>query len=143
MTGNSPVQEYGSKGEIMNMEKLTIGVHAVEKESFAVRWVEMLSARGVDVKRLDLLGPAPLEQVRGCDGVMWHWFHYPHEVRLAALPILRVIEEQMQIPVFPDMATAWHYDDKIAQAYLLPTLGIPHPKTWVFWRKADALAWCG
>ena len=126
----------------MNMEKLTIGVHAVEKESFAVRWVEMLSTRGVDVKRLDLLGSAPLEQVRGCDGVMWHWFHYPHEVRLAALPILRVIEEQMNIPVFPDMATAWHYDDKIAQAYLLPTLGIPHPKTWVFWRKADAMAWC-
>ena len=126
----------------MKNNRLTIGVHAADTEGFAARWAEALTARGVQVRRLDLLGPAPLEQVRGCAGVMWHWFHYPHEVRLAALPILRVIEQHLQIPVFPDLATCWHYDDKIAQSYLLEALGIPHPLTWVFWRKADALAWC-
>ena len=86
-------------------------------ESFAPRWLEALQARGVQVRELDLLGPDPLGQVAGCDGVMWHWFHYPHEERMAALPILRVIEEHLHIPVFPDMATGWHYDDKIAQSY--------------------------
>lgn len=126
----------------MKEDRLTIGIHAADKDSFAVRWAEELAARGAEVKRLDLLGPAPLEQVRGCDAVMWHWFHYPHERRLAALPILRVIAEYLRIPVFPDMATCWHYDDKIAQAYLLEALDIPQPRTWVFWRKAKALAWC-
>ena len=127
---------------IMRTDPLIIGVHTADQEGFAAHWAEALAARGVKVKPVDLLGPAPLEQVRECAGVMWHWFHYPHEVRLAALPILRVIEQHLQIPVFPDTATCWHYDDKIAQAYLLEALGIPHPRTWVFWRKAEALAWC-
>ncbi|NCA82672.1 MAG: hypothetical protein EOM72_07970 [Opitutae bacterium] len=122
---------------------LCIGVHAAEPDGYAGRWETALQARGATVKRLDLLGPDPLGQVAGCDGVMWHWFHYPHEVRMAALPVLRVIEEQLRLPVFPDLATCWHYDDKIAQSHLLGALGIPIPRTWVFWREADALAWCG
>lgn len=121
---------------------LLIGVHAAEPDGYAGRWETALQARGAKIKRLDLLWADPLKQVAGCDGVMWHWFHYPHEVRLAALPILRVIEEQLGLPVFPDLATGWHYDDKIAQSVLLSALEIPIPKTWVWWRKTDALAWC-
>lgn len=109
---------------------------------FAPRWARALESRGATVKRLDPLGLDPLKQVSDCAGVMWHWSHYPHEQRKAALPILRVIEDQLRIPIFPDMATCWHFDDKIAQSYLLEALGIPTPKTWVFWRKTDALAWC-
>ncbi len=134
--------ERKNRTHAMKKDRLTIGLHATDREGFASRWAEALIARGGVVKPVDLLGDAPLEQVRGCDGVMWHWFHYPHEVRLAALPILRVIEEHLRIPVFPDLATCWHYDDKIAQSYLLEALEIPHPTTWVFWRKSDALAWC-
>ena len=109
---------------------------------FAPRWAEALRSRGAEVRELDLLGPDPLGQIAGCDGVMWHWYHYPSEIRWAALPILRVVAERLHIPVFPDLATCWHFDDKIAQAYLLEALGIPHPKTWVFWRKTDAWDWC-
>ena len=125
-----------------NDNNMVIGVHFRATGGFGPRWTEALQRRGFTVKSLDLLGPAPLEQVQGCSGVMWHWPHYPHEDRLAALPILRVIEEHLHIPIFPDMATCWHYDDKIAQAYLLEALDIPHPQTWVFWRKSEALAWC-
>ena len=121
---------------------IEIGIQKGIPADFSVRWADALQAKGAKVRWLDLLGVDPLRQVMGCDGVMWHWFHYPHEVRMAALPILRVIEEHLNIPIFPNMATCWHYDDKIAQSYLLESLHIPHPQTWVFWRKADALAWC-
>lgn len=126
----------------MKVDAKTVGVHCAETGSFAERWAEALDKRGARVRRIDLLGADPLKQVAGCDGVMWHWPHYPHEVRMAALPILRVIAEHLRIPVFPDLATCWHYDDKIAQSVLLDALEIPIPKTWVFWRKPEALAWC-
>ena len=120
-----------------------VGVVEESREgSFSPRWVSALKARGAEVKTLDLMGPDPLPSVEGCDGVMWHWFHFPQEIRLAALPILRTIETHLGIPVFPDMATCWHYDDKIAQRYLLEALGVAAPKTWVFWRCAEALDWC-
>ena len=122
--------------------KTIVGIHRSAEPGFTVRWAGALEVRGAAVKWLDLLGTAPLEQVRGCVGVMWHWYHYPSEIRWAALPLLRVIEERLRIPVFPDLATCWHYDDKIAQSYLLEALEIPCPKTWIFWREADARAWC-
>lgn len=126
----------------MSKADVQIGIHMAGEPCFNMRWQSTLLGHGIRVKRIDLLGGDPLRQVEGCDGVMWHWFHYPHEIRLATLPILRVIEEHLRIPVFPDMATCWHYDDKIAQSYLLEALGIPCPKTWVLWRKAEAMAWC-
>jgi len=124
------------------LSTLTIGIQPSRKIDFSARWAEALQARGVTVKWLDLLGESPLEQVEGCDGVMWHWGHNPHGARMAALPLLRVIEEHLRIPVFPSMATCWHYDDKIIQAYLLEALAISIPKTWVFWQKERALDWC-
>jgi hypothetical protein len=124
----------------MSKHQFVVGVDET-RLGYVAKWTAALQARGIQVKKLDLLASNALEQVHDCAGVMWHWFHYPHEIRLAALPLLRVIEEQLRIPVFPDMATSWHYDDKIAQSYLLKALDIPHPQTWVFWRKADALRW--
>ena len=126
----------------MKAADLVIGIQLKGAGDFPGRWIKALEARGAAVRILDLLGAKPLAEAAGCDGVMWHWLHYPHESRLAVLPILRVIAEHLHLPVFPDLATCWHYDDKVAQAYLLEALDIPHPQTWVFWRKADALAWC-
>lgn len=125
----------------MDKGSVTIGVCG-GAAGFAPRWKEALRARGAAVRDLDLLGAEPLKQVAGCAGVMWHWYHYPSEIRWAALPLLRVIEERLRIPVFPDLATCWHFDDKIAQSYLLEALEIPCPKTWIFWREADARVWC-
>lgn len=34
--------------------------------------------------------------------------------------------------VFPDFADAGHFDDKIAQAYLLEAIEAPTPKNYVF-----------
>ena len=120
---------------------IKIAIHR-RKGSFSDRWTEYCKEHGIHYRDVCAFDPDIMDQIRDCDGFMWHWAHYPHEQRLAALPILRVIEEHLRIPVFPDMATCWHYDDKVAQSYLLEALGIPHPKTWGFWRKADALEWC-
>ena len=54
-----------------------------------------------------------------------------------------MIETELGIPVFPNLRTSWHFDDKIAQAYLLEALEIPRPDTWIFWSREDAEAWAG
>jgi hypothetical protein len=118
---------------------MIIGVQA-DGAGFQERWPGFIEKHGAAVRKLDLLRPDWIEQVRGCDGVMWHWYHSP-AVKQAARPILHVIEEGLGIPVFPNLRTAWHFDDKIAQAYLFKSLGLPHPETWTFWRREEALAW--
>jgi glutathione synthase/RimK-type ligase-like ATP-grasp enzyme len=43
--------------------------------------------------------------------------------------------------VFPSFYDGWHYDDKIAQKYLLEALNAPLIPTYVFYDKKEALNW--
>jgi len=88
----------------------------------------------VDVFRSDAL-----EQLRGCHGFMWRHRHVPRD-RALATRLLPVVERELRMPVYPDQDTCWHYDDKIAQAYLLSAAGVPTPRTWVFWDAGEARA---
>jgi hypothetical protein len=51
--------------------------------------------------------------------------------------LLPVIERELKLVVYRNQNTCWHYDDKIAQAYLLEAAGIPVPKTWVWFERAS------
>jgi hypothetical protein len=90
----------------------------------------------VDVFRSDVLS-----QLRGCHGFLWRHRHVPRD-RAVSVRLLPALEHQLGLPVYPDQSTCWHYDDKIAQAYLLEAAGIPIPRTWVFWTLEEALAFC-
>ncbi len=43
-------------------------------------------------------------------------------------------------PHLPDFPTVWHFDDKVAQKYLLEAAALPIPRTWIFWKRDQALA---
>lgn len=121
---------------------MIVGIHPdrTSAESYSDKWVEFLQARGVEVQLLDLLAPDALEQAAECDGVMWRWLHRPQD-KQSAQRILYVIEHYLGKPVFPNTRTAWHYDEKVAQYYLLQALGAPTARTWVFWDYARAVEW--
>lgn len=105
------------------------------------RWAASLEESGHLVRWVNVYRPDIVEQVRGCDGFMWRWGHTNGMYRIARR-ILPVFEHYLGLAVYPDQNTCWHYDDKISQAYLLPAVGIPTPKTWVFWNMAEAIAFC-
>ncbi|MBN2148896.1 MAG: hypothetical protein JW726_16025 [Anaerolineales bacterium] len=122
--------------------KMIVGIHPdlIGKESYSDRWAEVLRARGVEVRLLNLLAADALQQAATCDGIMWRWAHNPQD-KQSAQRILYTIEHYLNIPVYPDSRTAWHYDEKVAQCYLLQALEAPTPATWLFWKKEDALRW--
>lgn len=51
-----------------------------------------------------------------------------------------MLEHEHGFAVYPDRPTSWHYDDKIAQAFLFEALGVPSP-TWVWVDRSAALSW--
>lgn len=108
------------------------------EKSFASRWITTLESLGIRVLRVNLLKQDSMEQIRGADGVMWHWFHSPDD-KQAALKIIPAIEYGLNIPVFPNLRTCWHYDEKVAQHYLLQAIETPQVPSWVFWNYKDAL----
>jgi hypothetical protein len=97
-----------------------------------------LNSRGIESLVLDFKQSNTIEQIKGCDGALWHWFHIPDD-KQAAPKILDAIEFGLRMPVFPNRQTRWHYDEKIAQHYLFDAINAPKIKTWVFWDRQSAV----
>ena len=58
-----------------------------------------------------------------------------------ARDLLPVVEREHGIKCYPNLSTAWHYDDKIKQYHLLRPLGFPMTECWIFYDKVAALDW--
>jgi glutathione synthase/RimK-type ligase-like ATP-grasp enzyme len=121
---------------------MIIGIHPdrIGEESYSEKWTECLRQLGAEVRQLNLLAQDGLDQARACDGVMWRWAHSADE-KQSARRILYTIEHYLDIPVYPNTRTAWHFDEKIAQTYLLQALDAPTPDTWLFWNCEEAQTW--
>lgn len=104
------------------------------------RWASLLQDAGHNVRWVNVRRPDILDQLRDCQGFMWRWAHFAGMSRIARR-LLPVCENYLGLVVYPDNKTSWHYDDKIAQAYLLSALNIPIPKTWVWFDQNEALTW--
>lgn len=120
---------------------MKIAVHYSEPirgDNYAHKWIEYLEKNDVEVVKFDYKHDDVLEVVKDCDGVMWHWNHHPDD-KQSVLKILMTIENIMNIPVFPDLKTRWHFDEKVGQHYLLRALEVPAIKSWVFWDYQEAL----
>jgi hypothetical protein len=108
-------------------------------QSYSDRWLALAADAGIQTRVVDALRPDVFDQLAGCHGFMWRFGYRPPE-RLIATRILASVEHVLGIPVFPSWKSAWHFEDKISQYYLLQAARIPMPKTWLFWEKDAALA---
>lgn len=123
---------------------LTIAIqpdHVVQpngvQQSYSDRWLALAAAAGVRTRLVDVHRPDFFDHLAGCDGFMWR-FGYRAPQRLIARRVLAAVEHALGIPVFPSWKSAWHFEDKISQHYLLRAAGIPMPRTWIFWDEAAA-----
>lgn len=111
------------------------------RDSFSDRWMEYGRQCGYEMRLVDAFSDDVIRRVRDCHGFMWRLTHRPHP-RIFAQKLLASIEHGLRVPVFPDCSTRWHYDDKVAQKYLLDAASIPTPQTWVFWGRHEAEQFC-
>jgi hypothetical protein len=107
-------------------------------QSFAARWFELAERAGYEVVRLSVFAPDVIERLRPFDGFLWRVGFFAKE-RALARRLIPAIEFGLRLPMFPSWTTAWHFEDKIAQYYLLQAVGIPMPLTQVLWSRRSVL----
>ncbi len=110
-------------------------------QSFAARWVELAEASGYQVRRVDVFSSDVVDQLKGCDGLMWRC-GFPPIPRFVAKRLLPALEHGRGMSVFPNTNTIWHFEDKIAQHYLLSAMEVPQPRTRILWNHDAALKYC-
>ena len=116
-----------------------IGIHD-RPTSFSDRWIQHLEQSGIPFRRVNCLATDVIDQCKGLDALLWHWDGVDPVNFLAARQIVTSLEAS-NLRVFPNINTCWHYDDKVAQKYLLEAIGAPLIPTWVFLSLDEALQW--
>jgi glutathione synthase/RimK-type ligase-like ATP-grasp enzyme len=110
------------------------------KGSFSERWIASCEAQQIPHTLVNCLETDIIERLFSVDGLLWHWSHYDQREQLVARHIITAAEGA-GIVVFPSTKTCWHFDDKVAQKYLLEAVKAPLAPTHVFYDLSEALAW--
>lgn len=118
---------------------MKIAIHH-RKNSFSERWIAYCENNNIDYKIVNVFDSDIIQQVQGCNVFMWHHHHNNFKDVLTAKRVLFALEHS-NIKVFPDFNTAWHFDDKVAQKYLLEGIDAPLVPSYVFYDKKEALDW--
>ena len=118
-----------------------IGIHE-RAGSFSDRWIKHCTDNGIPFRRVNCLGTDVVQECEGLVALLWHWAHDDPRNFIVARQIIASLEAKGMI-VFPNVNTCWHFDDKIAQKYLLEAICAPLIPTWIFTSKADADEWIG
>lgn len=108
--------------------------------SFSDRWIAYCEQENIAYKIVNAFHNDIVEQVKGCDVLMWHHHHGKYRDVIAAKKILFALEHA-GIKVFPNFHTVWHFDDKVAQKYLLEAIDAPLVPSYVFYDKKEAINW--
>lgn len=123
----------------MKFDKIKIGIHH-RPGSFSDQWIEYCVEKNLDYKIVNAFQDDIIDQLEGCNLFMWHYHHKHIKDSLTAKRILFSLEHA-GIKVFPNFNTAWHFDDKVAQKYLLESINAPLVRSYIFYDKKEALDW--
>lgn len=108
--------------------------------SFSDRWIAYCKKENISYKIVNCYNNDIVDQVKECEVLLWHHSHGNYKDVLTAKRILFALEHS-GIKVFPNFNTAWHFDDKVAQKYLLEAINAPLVPSYVFYDKEEALTW--
>src|SRR5690554_6348299 len=118
---------------------MKIAIHH-RKGSFSERWIDYCKENNIPFKIVNAYDYDIINQVKDCDVFMWHHHHNDYTDSITAKRILFALEHA-GVSVFPDFKTGWHFDDKVAQMYLLQAISAPLVPSFVFYNKSEALQW--
>lgn len=118
---------------------MQIAIHHREG-SFSERWIQYCAEHEIPYQTVDAYDSDILRRLAAADAFLWHWSHGEPRDLLMARHLITAAE-MMGLGVFPNVATCWHFDDKVAQKYLLEAVGAPLVPTYVFYDLKSAESW--
>ena len=118
---------------------MKIAIHHT-KGSFSDRWIAYCEKQNIAYKIVDCYRNDIIAQLQDCTALMWHYHHAGAKSFLFAKQLMYSVAA-MGKKIFPDFNTAWHFDDKVGQKYLLEAIDAPLVPSYVFYTKQEALAW--
>jgi len=118
---------------------IRIAIHS-RAGSFSDQWIARCKEKGIPHEIVNCYDSQIIDRLVRVDALMWHFSHVIPTDVLVSGHIVKA-SEALGITVFPNSATCWHFDNKVAQKYLLESVGAPLVPTYVFYSPEMAQAW--
>lgn len=118
---------------------MKIGIHH-SHGFFSDRWIRYCEDKGISYKLVDCYSTDIISQLKDCDALMWHFNHKGPKDSKFAKQLIFALQASGKT-VFPDNYTMWHFDDKVAQKYLLEGIRAPVAASHVFYSRLEAISW--
>lgn len=118
---------------------MSLAIHH-NQGSFSDRWIQYCDENRIAYRIVNCLDTNIMRELAGVNVLLWHWNHQEPAEILAARHVVMAAEAS-GIIVFPDVPTCWHFDDKVAQKYLLEAVQAPLVPAHVFYDREKALHW--
>lgn len=110
----------------------------VHSTNWVTPWEEYCKENNLDYEIIDLLRCNVVRELKRFDILLWHFNQYNHAEMLEARSIL-FAAKKMGLKVFPDFDDSWHFDDKVAEMYILEALNAPIPASFVYYDKESVI----
>ncbi|WP_163381067.1 RimK family alpha-L-glutamate ligase [Cyclobacterium sp. SYSU L10401] len=118
---------------------MKIAIHK-STSGFHQRWIAYCEQHNIPFKQVNCYANDLVSQLKGCSMLMWHFSQNNPKDIVVAKQILFALEHT-GFKLFPDFRTAWHFDDKVAQKYLLERVGAPLVPSYALYDLNSALEW--
>ena len=118
---------------------MKIAIHQKERD-FSSKWIEYCEKNHINYKVVDCYRNDIIQQMHDCDALFWHFSQSISKDVLFAKQLIYSLETAGK-KVFPDFYTAWHFDDKVGQKYLLEAVNAPLVPSYIFYSEVKALEW--
>ena len=116
------------------------GTFSELKDAYNHRWIAYCDKNNIPYKLVDAYQNNIIEQLDDCDAFMWHFYQNSTKDFLVAKQLFFSLDAIDKV-VFPSIHMAWHFDDKVAQKYLLEGIHAPMVESFVFYDEKEALNW--
>lgn len=107
---------------------------------FSKGWIHYCEKNKILFSTVNAYDSDIIEKLSGVSVFLWHFQQTNYKDMLFANGLLSALEQTGTV-VFPELASRWHFDDKVGQKYLLERLNIPFIPSYVFYDKKSALQW--
>lgn len=107
----------------------------------AYYWLKAASQEGINIESIDLLAGDWIDTIRTSRSELF--LTCPSGITSVAKSLyderLEIVARVLEKKIYPNLLETKLHENKRYLSYWLETKGIPHPKTWVFLHKDDAL----
>ena len=107
---------------------------------FAPHWAQYCEENAIPYVKVDCYDTNIIDTLKDCSALMWHCNHESYRDGLFAKDLIQALAHQ-DILIYPNAHTLWHFNDKLAQKYLLESLEVGTPRTEAFYDEARAIEW--